>query len=189
MNEQTFDISAPVNYVRSRRARRLRITIRPEPAVTVTIPQRGSLEEARQFLASKEAWIRKHLEQIAQRRQQTRHEAPPELPDIDLDKAQDVLFERLAQLSRQHNLPYRRAAFRCQRTKWGSCSSQNNISLNINIVFLPEHLQDYILLHELLHVRHKNHSPRFWDELSRLCGRDARRLRDEMKKHCLKIKA
>ncbi|MHC5088067.1 MAG: M48 metallopeptidase family protein, partial [Planctomycetota bacterium] len=83
----------------------------------------------------------------------------------------------------------RRAAFRCQKTKWGSCSNQNNISLNINIAFLPEHLQDYILLHELCHIRHMNHSKAFWAQLDEYCGGKAKEYAKELKTHPMKIGA
>jgi len=184
MPNPTLDIPAPIHFVRSPRAKRLRITVHPEPMITVTIPRRASLEEAKQFLASKQEWIARHLRKM----EQQPNTMPLDLQRIDLAKEQDDLFRRLAHLSSQHNLPYRRAAFRCQKTKWGSCSSENNISLNINIAFLPAHLQDYILLHELVHIRHKNHSTVFWSNLDRLCGGNAKILNKELKKHRIQIK-
>ena len=188
MRQDVSDIPAPVSYVRSARAKRLRITIRPEPSVTVTVPQRTRMEDARRFAASKTEWICKHLQRLADLSRQQTQQPAPELSNIDLAAAQNDLFSRLEALSRRHNLPYRRAAFRCQKTKWGSCSSQNNLSLNINMVFLPRHLQDYLLLHELAHVRHKNHSPAFWAELDRLCDSRAKDLSRELKKHTIHLK-
>lgn len=151
----------------------------------MTVPRRGSLEEAQRFVASKQKWIKTHLERMARQR---RERPPLDLQKIDLKKAQHTLFDRLAHFSALHNLPYRHAAFRCQKTKWGSCSSQNTISLNINIAFLPEHLQDYILLHELTHVRHKNHSGKFWAELDRYCGGRAKVMSRELKTHIMHVK-
>ena len=179
-----LDIPAPVRYVRSLRARQIRITVKPDPAVSVTVPRRVSLEEAQRFVAAKQAWIKSHLERMAR---QSRETPPLDLQKIDLKKAQDELFRRLAHFSALHNLPYRRAAFRCQKTRWGSCSSRNAISLNINIAFLPEHLQDYILLHELVHIRHKNHSEHFWTELDRYCGGRAKAMRRELKTHTMPV--
>lgn len=184
MPNPTLDIPAPINYIRSPRAKRLRITVHPEPLITVTMPRRASLEEAKRFVASKQKWIAKHLRKM----EQQTDTITPGLQQIDLDKAQNDLFNRLTHLSSQHNLPYRRAAFRCQKTKWGSCSPENNISLNINIAFLPTHLQDYILLHELVHIRHKNHSAAFWSSLDRLCSGNAKALSKELKKHRMQIK-
>ncbi len=128
--------------------------------------------------------MRKHLVRMAERQKQLEQEPPPPLPDlskIDLAAAQDEIFERLAALSKEHKLPYQQATFRCQKSTWGSCSSHNNISLNINMIFLPRHLQDYLLLHELTHIRHKNHSARFWAELARLSGGNPKALAKELK--------
>lgn len=116
-------------------------------------------------------------------------QSQPELSQDELNKVQDDLFARLEHFSEKYNLPYRRAAFRCQKTKWGSCSSQNNISLNINIAFLPVHLQEYILLHELCHIRHKNHGKEFWAQLDEFCDCKAKRLAKELKSHPMKIRS
>jgi predicted metal-dependent hydrolase len=60
--------------------------------------------------------------------------------------------------------------FRNQTTLWGSCSSRNNISLNMKVVCLPEELIDYVILHELAHTRVKNHSNDFWVLMNKLVG-------------------
>lgn len=187
MSEQSRPIAAPIAYVRSNRARRLRITITPTPQVRVTLPSRVSMDEARRFVAAKQAWIEKHLHRFARQRQQACQMPRPNMSEEDLITAQEALFSRLRAFSEQHKLPYNRAVFRCQKTRWASCSSLNNINLNIHMVFLPHHLQDYILLHELAHIRHKNHSRAFWAELDRLCGCDAKTLAAELRNHTLAI--
>lgn len=79
-----------------------------------------------------------------------------------------VLPERVAFLAEKHGLRYGRVSIRQQKTRWGSCSSENHISLNSRMVVLPEQLCDYIILHELVHTRHKNHGPQFWNMLCQL---------------------
>lgn len=174
-----------VAYRRSARAKRLRITIHPTQAVTVTVPETFSLTQAKEFVRSKQAWIEKHLQNMLQR--EDIQQAKPELSQNELNIAKDELLNRLEQFSDHHNLPYNRAAFRCQKTRWGSCSPQNNISLNINIAFLPIHLQEYILLHELCHIRHKNHSKAFWSQLDQYCDGRAKELAKELKHHHMSI--
>jgi len=174
----------PIMFCRSQRARYQRITIHPDKTITVTIPKGGSLREAKKFLKSKTSWIQKQLRRIGQR---VELQNDSDL-HIDLEKAQKNLFNRLEHFSKENNLPYNRAAFRCQKTRWGSCSSKNNISLNVNIVFLPEELQDYILLHELVHTKVKNHSKKFWTELDKYTnGRTAKELSKELKKYNMKL--
>lgn len=173
-----------VHFSQSPRARRLRITIKNDKTITVTIPRRGNLHYAKEFLLSKTSWIQKHLRKIDQHADCRQI---PDLNNIDLEKAQTELFNRLNCFAQKYNFSYSRATFRRQKTRWGSCSSKNNINLNINLVTLPEHLQDYVLLHELTHTKHKNHGRQFWAELDRLVG-DARKLRKEMRKYRLIVR-
>ena len=86
---------------------------------------------------------------------------------FDPKSARRQLVARLQALAMKHGFKYRRVFIRNQKTRWGSCSHQNNINLNINLVMLPSDLSDYIILHELVHTRVKNHSPAFWQELSK----------------------
>lgn len=69
-----------------------------------------------------------------------------------------------------------------QKTLWGSCSSANNINLNVNLVRLPDELRDYVLLHELVHTRHKNHGNAFWRALNHLVG-DGKRLQRQLRQY------
>jgi len=165
----------------------LRITIAPTQAITVTVPVKISLERAKEFVQSRQSWIQKHLTKM--RQMETLEAEQPHLSRDEIIKAQDELFDRLEHFSKKHDLPYARAAFRCQKTKWGSCSGQNNISLNVNMVFLPKHLQDYLLLHELCHIRHKNHGKEFWAQLNLYCGGKAKVFAKELKHHRMQIRA
>jgi predicted metal-dependent hydrolase len=74
----------------------------------------------------------------------------------------------LRALSEQHNLPINRITIRDQHTRWGSCSEEKNINLNYKLLFLPQPLATHILLHELCHTRHLNHSQSFWNLLETL---------------------
>ena len=90
-------------------------------------------------------------------------------------------MDRLDHLSKTFGFSYNKVFLRNQKTRWGSCSEKNNINLNYNLVKLPDDLIDYILLHELLHTRIKNHGKTFWDALDRLTGNAKhldRRLKD-----------
>lgn len=95
----------------------------------------------------------------------------PPLPETELfpwlrgwlrEEAGLRLLPALDELARQHGFAYARAALRAQRTRWGSCSARGSISLNVCLVFLPEALVRHVLLHELCHTRHLNHSAAFW---------------------------
>lgn len=79
------------------------------------------------------------------------------------------LPERTVGFAALHRLSVRRVTVRAQRTRWGSCSSNGVISLNWRLVQTPPFVRDYIILHELMHLRQMNHSARFWREVERAC--------------------
>ena len=82
-------------------------------------------------------------------------------------RAREFALPRLDGLSRRLGLPYAALRVRRQRTRWGSCSARGTISLNARLLFLPPELTDQLLLHELCHTRHMNHSPAYWALVAR----------------------
>jgi len=148
-----------VRYIKNNRAKRIIISVKPE-FVRVTVPRRQTLKSAQQFVNQKIDWIKKHSENI-----KILNKKSKKLPIIEKKHARKILEKRLAELAQLHNFQYNRVSIRNQRTRWGSCSSKDNISLNMKLLHLPNQLIDYILLHELVHTRVKNHSKDFWNEL------------------------
>lgn len=151
----------PIAVESSDRARYTRITLRRDGVIKLTVPRTVSLEQARRFLTSRLDWIRRHRRNFR---------ALDEMPVIDRAEARRLLTGRLAELAARHGFRYNRVFIKSQRTLWGSCSARNNINLNIHLLRLPEELRDYVLVHELVHTRHKNHSRAFWRELDRILG-------------------
>jgi len=167
----------------SKRAQRLRITVKPS-GVRVAVPVGMALSRGRSFARANKEWIRGHL-----RRMDTiaRHhvESARGIGVItNRKKAREKILKRLDELSEHNGLPYRSAMVRNQKTRWGSCSERKTISLNIKLASLPEELMDYVIIHELLHTRIMGHTKEFWRALDALVG-DARRLRKELKRYCL----
>jgi predicted metal-dependent hydrolase len=76
---------------------------------------------------------------------------------------------RVLELAARHGLTVRRVTVRSQKSRWGSCSRRGTISLNWRLIQTPAFVSDYICLHELMHLRQMNHSPRFWREMERVC--------------------
>jgi len=76
--------------------------------------------------------------------------------------AREHLAARIRELSAEHRLPYKRLFIRSQRTKWGTCSTKGNVSLNWRLILAPKNVCDYVVLHELMHTKVLNHSQRFW---------------------------
>ena len=101
-------------------------------------------------------------------------------------EARKYLPVRLSEFSRKHQLPYKKVIIKNNKTRWGSCSQQNNINLSLHLMRLPDHLIDYILLHELAHTVHKNHGRRFWKHLERICP-NASSIDKELKEYRIEI--
>ncbi|MDD5590606.1 MAG: M48 family metallopeptidase [Dehalococcoidales bacterium] len=158
-----------VLFERSQRAKHIIISVRPLQGVRVAVPYSSSLKKAEAFVHTKKAWINRHLEKMKQHEQKDNYN-PAETDYIDETKARKMLAQRLESLASKFGFCYNRVFIRNQRTRWDSCSSKNNISLNIKLVRLPEELVDYVMLHELVHTRIKNHSKFFWQEMDKLVG-------------------
>jgi len=173
-----------ITYVKSVRARRLSITIGPFKPVRVTFPVRVSLRRAQEFLESKLEWVKKTVNQMKEIEPQTAIQ--PALPKINKNNARITLTTQLKLLADKHKFSYNRVFIRNQKTRWGSCSSKNNINLNINLVRLPQEFQDYVILHELVHTRIKNHSRKFWSELDKYVGQ-SKKIAKKLRNHSLNM--
>lgn len=104
------------------------------------------------------------------------------IAEIYRQEAITILPPRIASLAEKTGLQYHKITIRNNKTNWGSCSSRKNISLNLNLMKLPDHLIDYVILHELAHTKVRNHGPAFWKLLDDLTGNQARRLAGELRK-------
>jgi len=188
MSSTTIEIPSigTVTIVKSQRAKHIRITIKPDQTITLTIPKGQSVDRAKQFLHTKIPWITKHQHRFS-KSENTETNLPR--PKINESEAGDMLVGRLEELAKIHNFKYARIAIRNQKTKWGSCSAKNNINLNINLARLPDELRDYVILHELVHTRFKNHSKKFWAELDKVIGTSAKELSKKIRKYRLGISA
>ena len=170
-----------IRLKRSRRARNMNLTVKPFSGVGVTIPRGVSLKQVEQFVVSKTDWINKHLAQARQLERKRLHAANL-MEETDAGEARKFLVQKLETLAVRHGFEVGSVSVRKQKTRWGSCSVNNNISLNINLIHLPRQLMTYVILHELLHTRIKNHGRQFWRELDDLVG-DARLLRSRLNEY------
>lgn len=167
------------------RARRISISVRGAGTVRVSFPCGVSERRALAFLDAKVAWVEQARERLARRRAAL----PPSLPPAEEKARTEALRraakadlpERIGRIARQTGLRYAKLSIRASRTKWGSCSGQNHISLSLFLMTLPEHLRDYVILHELCHTVHHDHSPRFHALVDHLCGGNEKALNRELK--------
>ena len=143
--------------IRSRR-RSLAIQISPRGTVTVRAPLSASQASIDAFVASKETWIAKCMKKL-----------PPTQPPLTaqerkklIRQAKEDLPKRTAYWAQQLGVNFGRISIRTQRTRWGSCSRQGNLSFNCLLMLAPPEIRDYVVIHELCHRKEMNHSHRFW---------------------------
>ncbi len=180
-NSYTINIDGigPVLFEKSKRAKHVVISVITSKGIRVAIPTRTSFKKALEFVYLKKEWIQRHLVKIKQNENWKKAYRDPFLA-IDKADARKRLTDRLYHLAKEHGFSCNNVSIREQRTRWGSCSHKNNISLNVKLVLLPKELIDYVMLHELVHTRTHNHSKKFWAELDRYTGNGkvmAKRLR------------
>lgn len=146
----------------SKKAKRLKIAVHPGGEVVVTKPWFISETSAKRFIKSKIDWIEKNIEK------QKKYK-PSKLKTSKEDylknkkKAKAFLERRVDYYSKIYGVGPRKIFVRNQKTRWGSCSSRGNLSFNWQIIKLPEHMANYIIVHEICHLRELNHSKKFWD--------------------------
>ena len=150
---------------KSTRARRISIRIHPVRGIVVTVPFWVRYSMGVAFLESRREWAREALQRVS-----ARNDALPEGESVDSlrARAKAALPPRLRALADRYGFNYNRVTIKHNTSNWGSCSTKGNINLNLNLMRVPEPLQDYILLHELTHLHHSNHGPKFHAELERL---------------------
>ena len=148
-------------------SRRISIRVHPVKGVSVTVPYMVPYMAAEAFFRLKRDWV---LETMARQKEKYKDVAPADPQEVESlrRQAKKVLPVRLAELAGRYGFTYNRVAIKHNSSNWGSCSAKNNINLNLNIVRLPEILQDYILLHELCHLHHRNHGREFHGLLEQL---------------------
>jgi predicted metal-dependent hydrolase len=164
----TIDPVGPVLLERSRRAKRISLTVRPFKGVRVAVPLGVSFRQAQAVAQSNAAWIARQLQQTRRlERQSVRFN---QHGVINRAVARRIIVQRLEALADRHGFSFHRVFVRNQKTRWGSCSMQNNINLNIHLICLPSDLMDYVILHELVHTRIKDHGQQFWNRLGQCIG-------------------
>jgi predicted metal-dependent hydrolase len=165
------DLTSQFHFVRRRRARRYVLRVDGDGHVIVTIPRGGSRREATAFGLRHLEWIlkqraaRTHPRWSVEERRAYRVRAAAELPS------------RVRELAEPQGLVVSRVSIRDQRTRWGSCGGDGHICLNWRLVVMPSWVRDYVIIHELMHLRRMDHSQRYWALVAAACPeyRDARR--------------
>jgi predicted metal-dependent hydrolase len=219
-----FNQIGVVTFVKNRRSKNIKISVKPDRSVRVSFPFYVSSTEVAQFVMKNIDWITGQQQKFdiknskieAGRFQTKLHtvqivEATENKTRINNDfieisladlnsehsrsylenvivgiyryEAKKLLPPKLTELALKNGFKFNKITIRNNKRNWGSCSSKNNISLNLQMMKLPDELIDYILLHELVHTKIKNHGPFFWQKLDELTNFKARELSKQVRKY------
>ena len=138
-----------------------------EDGLLVRAPKRMSNREIQAFILSKKDWIEKHQKIMEERRELLKQYplyTEEELKEL-AKKAKEIIPAKVKHYSEIVGVSYGRITIRCQKTLWGSCSSKGNLNFNCLLMELPDEIIDSVVVHELCHRKHMNHSKTFYDEV------------------------
>jgi len=210
-----IDQVGQVSFTINERSKRIRLSIKSDGEIVVSMPSAVLYRDAIRFVESKTDWITKQQTKIQAGLtlfapescfktrfhklaitkgntdkvynrvgngviqifipEKVNHEQPKvqdfikkTLIDVMRWEAKIYLPKRIKELAEKHGFKYENISIKNTKTRWGSCSATNNINLNLHLMRVPEHLIDYVLLHELAHTVEKNHGPKFWHLLEKI---------------------
>ena len=149
-----------VTFRKRVRGRRVSIRVHPVRGVTVSVPAFVPYAAAMAFFNLKRQWVLDVVRRQKDRLKDTPVADPSEIETLR-KRAKAELPTRLSELASRYGFIYNKVTIKHNSSNWGSCSAQGNINLNLNIVRLPYVLRDYVLLHELCHLRHHDHGHAF----------------------------
>lgn len=149
--------------VRKTRMRSLQLTVRPGGEVMLSLPYFISYQKGLAFLQEKSAWIVKKQKELARVPASFLRQGSEEGFHKHRAEALTIITLLVKQLGKLYRVQPRKISIRNQKTRWGSCSKAGTLCFSYRITLLPERLRDYVIVHELCHLKEFNHSGAFWN--------------------------
>ena len=187
-------ILGPVT-LRKGRVRSITIRVSARKGIIVTLPWLVPYSTGIAFLESRRDWVAASLEKQRQKLEGAARQgrilqvSDPATAAALRTQARSILPGRVAEFAARYGFAPAKVFLKANRTNWGSCSARSNLNLNIALAAVPEALRDYVILHELSHLRYHNHGPQFHALLERLCqdalGTPARELEKQLRQWIL----
>jgi predicted metal-dependent hydrolase len=160
----------------------MRVTISRDKGIIVTVPKNYRESDVERFLHEKADWIRKTIARLESLGPQLL--PPAKRGDYAKYKQQALALAvaRVGHLNQFYGYRFNSIGIRNQKTRWGSCSRQRNLNFNYKIALLPPALSDYIIVHEICHLKEMNHSPKFWALVEKVIS-NHKQLRIQLRKN------
>ena len=143
------------------------ITVERDGTVTIRAPFFMSERRIREIFEERKEWIEKAQKRIANRTERLNSLTPITSDEIDSLKAgaKPIIEEKVRLFADKIGVKYGKITIRNQKTRYGSCTAKGNLNFNCLIMLMPEKIIDYVIVHELCHIKEMNHSRRFWNEV------------------------
>ncbi len=143
----------------------MRMTVSCNANLDLVLPARLPYECGEKFILEKTKWVLKKINFFKEKK----------IPVLKIGlykdnkiKALDFTKERMEYYNKFYNFSYKKIFIKNHKSRWGSCSIRNNLNFNYRIIFLPQELADYIVVHELCHLKEMSHSRKFWDLVEKI---------------------
>ena len=143
------------------------ITVERDGTVTIRAPFFMSERRIREIIEERKDWIEKAQNKLASRAERLNSLTPITKDEIDSLKAaaKPIIEEKVRHFADKIGVEYGKITIRNQRTRYGSCNAKGNLNFNCLIMLMPNEIIDYVIVHELCHIKEMNHSRRFWNEV------------------------
>jgi hypothetical protein len=170
----------------SRRAKRMHLAIYCTGEFVVTAPYGIGENTISRFIVSKARWILDKISYFKSISGTVFVKGTKKDYKEHKERALALAHERVEYFNRAYGFSYNKISIKNQKTRWGSCSRKGNLNFNYKIIHLSPHLADYLIVHELCHIKEFNHSAKFWDLVAREIP-DYKLRRAELKKSGVKF--
>lgn len=147
----------------SHRAKNIRLCVYADGRFVITKPRRLSEKYVDNFITQKIEWIKDKLDKVAYGRNRMPKDEEQKIYLRYKDSALRFIIERINYFNKIYNFKFNNIRVKNQKTCWGSCSKRGNLNFSYRLIFLPQPLADYIIVHELCHLKELNHSKNFWN--------------------------
>lgn len=160
-----FFENAEISVIKSKR-KTISIQVKPNEII-VRAPLRMKEKEIEKIVETKRHWIEKHMKSVLEKQKLLQNIKPYSEEEIKsfVAKAKKIIPPKVDFYANKIGVTYNRISIRCQRTRWGSCSSKGNLNFNCLLVLLPDEIIDSVVVHELCHRKQMNHSAKFYAEI------------------------
>lgn len=160
-----------IQIIKTRR-KTVSLEVKRDGSVIVRAPLRMPQREIQEFIESHRSWIEHKCRLMEKRRAKSVSTGAPPVDEIsgkEWEKIREAFADRVDYYCKKMDVQVGRITIRNQKTRWGSCSAKGNVNFNYQLYYMPPELMDYVIVHELAHRRHMDHSVLFWEEVARYC--------------------